>query len=117
MNNCPECLPSNLTIHSEKTLRAEIKHLKDQVVVDTGIIKAHFGRVEELEAVLNKILGETSDIGVIQIIEDALPSDHDPIDAGQARPFWRCGKCGEEFNGAYCPCSYEVQGEDTVDHD
>ncbi len=26
----------------------------------------------------------------------------------------QCGKCGEEFNGVFCPCSYEVQDDEPV---
>ena len=33
----------------------EIDRLNDQVVVDTGIIKAHFGRIKELETALRQI--------------------------------------------------------------
>ena len=33
----------------------EIERLSDQVVVDTGIIKSHFERIEELESALKKI--------------------------------------------------------------
>ena len=31
MNNCPECQPSTLTVHGEKTLRAEFKEARDEI--------------------------------------------------------------------------------------